>query len=313
MSRIIVSGSVAFDRIMDFNGIFGDYFVPDKAHSINLSFEVQNVSLQFGGTAGNVAYNLALLGEKPEIIATVGNDFASYRSHLLLAGVDSGSIRVLDNAYTASAYVFTDKSDNQIAAFHPGAGATAYDTPIDTDGRALAIISPGCVADMMYLPGYYRLHNLRYLYDPGQQIPVLSSDTLKDGIKGAHILFASDYELALIMKKTGLSEGEIVEQVDVLVVTFGAQGSHIITKAGRVEVHASPARAVLDPTGAGDAYRAGFIKGILAGLSHEESARLASVVSACVVEQYGTQTHTFTMPDLADRYRKTYGEKLTLA
>ncbi len=312
MSSIIVSGSIAYDRIMDFAGLFAEHFMPEKLHSINLSFQVETLSVQFGGTAGNIAYNLALLGEKPEIIATAGNDFASYRAHLLLSGIDSKSVRIVEDESTAAAFILTDKADNQIAAFHQGAAGTAYDTPVSLEGRALAIIAPGCVPDMQSLPAYYRKSGFRYLYDPAQQIPALSADMLRDGMTGAYVLFGSDYEFELIKQKTGWTQDEILTKVPTVVVTYGAKGSDIITAAGTAHVDACPAQAVVDPTGAGDAYRAGDIKGMIMGFPAESCARLASVVAAYVVETYGTQTHHFTLENVKDRYKKTYGVELSL-
>ncbi|OGG49401.1 hypothetical protein A3C18_01225 [Candidatus Kaiserbacteria bacterium RIFCSPHIGHO2_02_FULL_54_11b] len=312
MAKVIVSGSIAYDRIMDFAGLFAEHFVPEKLHSINLSFQVESLSVQFGGTAGNIAYNLALLGEEPEIIATAGNDFDTYRSHLVLAGINPISIKTLEQVTTATAFILTDKADNQIAAFHQGAGGTAYDTPVETEGRSLAIIAPGCVPDMQTLPAHYRKHGFRYLYDPAQQIPTLSADMLKDGISGAHVLFGSDYEFELIKQKTGWTQEEMLEKVPTIVVTYGAKGSDIITADGTMHVEACPAQALVDPTGAGDAYRAGYIKGMIKNFPAESCARLASVVAAYVVENYGTQTHRFTVEDAKARYKKTYGLELSL-
>ncbi|MEK7106897.1 MAG: carbohydrate kinase family protein [Patescibacteria group bacterium] len=310
--KIIVSGSIAFDRIMDYHGLFAEHLVPDKIHSINLSFTVEKLSVEFGGTAGNIAYNLALLGEAPEIIATAGIDFGPYRSHLLLSGVDPTPIRVIEGELTASAVVLTDASDSQISAFHPGAGKFAYDTPIETEGRSLAIISPGNIEDMTMLPSYYRKKGLRYCYDPGQQITALTAEQLKDGISGAYILFASDYEFGLIAQKTGWAAGSILEHVTNLVVTYGVKGSRVFTKNAEWTVKATFAEDSEDPTGAGDAYRAGFIKGMLLGLPLETCAKLGGVVAAYAVEKYGTQTHRFTFPEVVERYKKSYGEKLPI-
>ncbi|KKW20115.1 MAG: Sugar kinase, ribokinase [Parcubacteria group bacterium GW2011_GWA2_51_10] len=312
MSNVIVSGSLAYDRIMDYNGLFADHFVPDKIHSISLSFTVDRMSVEFGGTAGNIAYNLALLGEKPAIIATAGTDFGSYKSHLLLSGIDPTTIRIVEGEMTSSAVVLTDKADNQIAAFHPGAGGHAYDTPVETDGRVLAIIAPGCISDMTSLPDYYRRKGLKYLYDPGQQILSLSSENLQDGLTGAHILFASDYEFGLIAQKTGWAEGTILEHVSTIVVTYGAEGSRIVTREGETRVAAAPVKDAIDPTGAGDAYRAGFVKGMLRDLPYTSCAKLGSIVASYAVEAYGTQTHRFTLDDVAARYKSAYGEKVAL-
>ena len=310
--KIIVSGSVAFDRIMDYGGLFAEHIVPDKIHSINLSFLEDKLSVEFGGTAGNIAYNLALLGEAPEIIATAGTDFGPYRSHLLLSGVDPASIKIVEGELTASAVVFTDTGDNQISAFHPGAGKFPYDTPVPTEGRAMAIIAPGNIDDMTTLPEYLRRKGMRYCYDPGQQISALTAEQLKDGITGAYTLFASDYELGLIAQKTGWAAGSILERVTNLVVTYGAKGSRVLTKDGEWKVEATPVKNAEDPTGAGDAYRAGFIKGLMLALPLESCAKLGSVVAAYAVETYGTQTHRFTVKEVAERYKKSYGEKLEI-
>ncbi len=310
MSKIIVSGSVAFDRIMDFPGLFEDHFVPEKMHKISLSFQVDRLSLGFGGTAGNVAYNLALLGEQPEIIATVGTDFSSYRSHLLLSGVEPSSIREVEGELTSSAFVITDKADNQIAAFHMGAGAHRYDIPVTLEGRSLAIISPGCIPDVTTLPAYYRSHNFRYLYDPGQAITALSSEQLSDGITGAAVLFGTDYEFGLMAQKTGWAEGAMLERVPVLVVTYGEGGSRIVSREGEWKIGATKANEALDPTGAGDAYRAGFIKGMMLGLPLQACGQLGSTVAAFAVDAAGTQTHKFTLQEVAERYYKTYVQKL---
>lgn len=310
--KIIVAGSIAFDRIMDYRGLFADHLVPDKMHSINLSFTVDKMSVEFGGTAGNIAYNLALLGEAPEVIATAGSDFGSYRSHLLLSGVDPTSIKIIEGELTASAVVFTDSSDNQISAFHPGAGKYAYDTPLETEGRALAILAPGNLEDMTTLPEYFRKKGIRYCYDPGQQISALTADQLKDGITGAHTVFASDYEFGLIAQKTGWAAGPILERVTNLVVTYGAKGSRIFTKDGEWEAKAAPVKNAEDPTGAGDAYRAGFIKGMMLAMPLESCAKLGSVVAAYAVETYGTQTHRFTLDELKKRYKDAYGETLKI-
>lgn len=312
MAKILVSGSVAFDRIMDYHGLFADSLVADKIHSINLSFTVEKLSVEFGGTAGNIAYNLALLGESPEVIATAGADFNSYRSHLLLSGVDPKTIKVLEGELTASAVVFTDTADNQISAFHPGAGKFPYDTSVETDGRALAIIAPGNIEDMTALPEYYRRKRMRYCYDPGQQISALTAEQLKDGISGAHTVFASDYEFGLIAQKTGWTVESILEKVTNLVVTYGSKGSQVFTKEGQYKVEAAPVKNAEDPTGAGDAYRAGFLKGMILALPLESCAKLGGLVAAYAVETYGTQTHRFTLAEIAERYKKSYGEKLPI-
>ena len=311
MSRVLVSGSLAYDRIMDYDGLFADHFVADKLHSINLSFQINNLSIGFGGTAGNIAYNLALLGVQSEIIATAGEDFSKYHSHMLLSGIVANSIPILEGEMTSSAYVFTDKSDNQIAAFHMGAGGHPYDSPIDTNGKDLAIVAPGCIADMQVLPEVYRKRGFPYLYDPAQAITALSGEDLRAGMSGAKVLFGSDYEFGLMAQKTGWIENAMLEHVPTLVITLGAGGSRIVTRDGEMKVKAAPVKSTTDPTGAGDAYRAGFMKGMLLNLSFEQCAKLASVAATYTIEAYGTQTHKFTLDEFKERYREAYGEKPT--
>ncbi len=312
MSHIIVSGSVAFDRIMDFDGLFSDHFVPDKLQSINLSFQIQKLSVGFGGCAGNIAFNLALLGVKSDMIASVGEDFSKYRSHLLLSGVNPTTLRILEGEMTSSAHVFTDKANNQIAAFHMGAGGHSYDTPIETEGRDLAIVAPGCIDDMKNLPELYRRRGFPFLYDPAQAITALSGEDLRAGMTGAKVLFGSDYEIGLVAQKTGWTENVMLEHVQTIVVTFGAEGSRVVTREGEVRVNSVPVKNSSDPTGAGDAYRAGFIKGMLMAKSMHDCAKLASTVAAYTVETYGTQTHKFSHDELKERYKKAYNENLEL-
>ena len=254
MSHVIVSGSVAYDRIMDFNGLFSEHFVPDKLQSINLSFQVEKLSVGFGGTAGNIAYYLAILGVKSDIIASVGaEDFSKYHSHMLLSGINPSTMRVLDGEMTASAYVFTDKADNQIAAFHMGAGGKPYDTPIETSGREFAIVAPGCLEDMKAFPEFYRRQGFPFFYDPAQSITALSGDDLRAGMTGARALLGSEYEFGLMAQKTGLIENAMLELVPMLIITLGAQGSRVVTREGEVRVQAVPPKNSPDPTGAGDA------------------------------------------------------------
>ncbi len=312
MSKVIVSGSLAYDRIMDYPGLFAEHVLPEKQNSINLSFNVDKLSVEFGGTAGNIAYNLALLGESPEIIASAGQDFAAYKSHLLLVGINASTVRLLEGVLTSSAFVFTDKEDNQISAFYPGAGASAYDTPVNTDGRALAMVSAGCIQDMVELPQQYKRQNLKYFFDPGHQIDGLTPDQLRDGISGAQALFGSDYEIGLIAQKTGWTEDAILEHVPVLIVTYGSKGSRIRSSGGDWQVPAVVPSVVEDPTGAGDAFRAGFIKGIIAGFTLDQCARLGSVVASFKSEKHGTQNHTFSMDQLKSRYKNAYKEDLKL-
>lgn len=312
MSHILISGSLAYDHIMDFPGYFRDHFMPDKLHNINVSFNIEDHFEHFGGTAGNIAYTLALLGEKPMVIAAAGDDFESYKAHLDTAGVDTSHIRIEPKLETAFAYILTDKGDNQISAFHPGASREAYASEIPFEKGSLAIVSAGSIADMQSFPEKFRAAGVKFMFDPGQAIPALSGEDLKNGITGAEAVFANDYEYTLIEFKTGWKIEDILKVAKVLVITLGEAGSRIITTSGETRVSAMPANENKDPTGAGDGYRAGYIKGYLGGLDPVRCAQLGSSVATYVVENLGTQEHRFSVEELQQRYAITYGETLAL-
>ncbi len=312
MSRILVSGSIAYDRIMDFPGLFREHFIADKLHNINVSFGVESFTENFGGTAGNIGYNLALLGEAPYIIATAGADFERYAEHLRSVKVDPTSIKIDLEGSTSSAFIITDRANNQISAFSMASGGKPYVPFPGTDNTRCAIIGAGCIEDMAELPKYYRAQGIDYFYDPGQQIPTLSAEQLRDGITGAAGLFTNDYELSLVMTKTQWDEATILEKTRVLIVTLGERGSRVATKGAEHIVKALPVESVVDPTGAGDAYRAGFIVGFIRGWALQSAAQLGSAVAAYAVEKYGTQNHRFTVAELQARYLAAYGETLSL-
>ncbi len=299
---------------MDFPGHFRDHFLAHKLHTINVSFAVDGVEENFGGTAGNIAYNLMLLGHEPKIISTAGSDFAAYRKYLEEKQISTDSIHIDTSELTSSAYIITDKADNQIAAFSFGAGKAAYGTLPDTSVAACAIIGAGNPDDMRALPAQYRENGIPYFYDPAQEIPILSADDLRDGIEGAAGLFGNDYEIDLIMQKTGWNEKELCGRTPLVIVTLGESGSRIMsmTEGSPERVKAVHVSNVLDPTGAGDAFRAGFIAGYLRGGSLRECAQIGSTAAAYAVESHGTQNHWFTLPELKKRYEEAYGETLAM-
>lgn len=312
MARILVSGSLAYDRIMVFPGLFKDHFLPNKLHNINVSFAVDSVEENFGGTAGNIAYNLALLGHEPCVISTAGSDFGGYRAYLKELGIPTDTIRVDTSELTSAAYIITDKADNQIAAFSFAAGKTAYAPLPERADVAHAIIGAGSLDDMRALPVHYRGLGLSYFYDPAQEIPLLSGDELRAGIEASAGVFGNDYELGLITEKTGWDEQELCARASLVVITLGEQGSRIVSKDGTDAVDAVKVRDALDPTGAGDAYRAGFLAGTVAHLSPKMCAQIGSTVAAYAVESQGTQNHRFTMAELKTRYEAAYGETFPL-
>lgn len=311
MSRVLVAGSIAYDRIMDYAGNFTDSFMADKLHTLSVSFQVESIKENFGGCAGNIAYNLKLLGEEPEMIATAGSDFGRYAEYLKKLGIPSDSVHINPSDFTAVAHIMTDRANNQIAAFAMAACATPYGALPDT-AFVSAILGPGCVTDTIAVAAHAKAKGIKYYFDPGQAMPAFKADDLKEIISGAAGLFCNDYELSLITEKTGWNEQAILEHTPLLVVTLGAQGSRIVTKEAVVEIAAVPIEKLVDPTGAGDAHRAGFVKGMLAGLSLKECGQLGSTVAAYAVERQGTQNHHFTLAELGQRYEAAYGESLSL-
>lgn len=321
---ILVSGSLAYDYIMDFPGYFRDHILPEKLHVLSVSFLIKTMRRNFGGTAGNIAYNLALLGEKPAILASAGNDFRAYGKWLMAKGVNLSQVNRVKEVSTAGAYIMTDQADNQIAAFYPGAmqRRVACNVKRVTQGAKIAIVAPGNLEDMKALPRLYKKYGVPYLYDPGQNIVALSGAQLRAGIEGAKVFISNDYELALVLKKTEWKKQDVLKRVEVLTTTLGEHGSVIEvgipggSASGlrrpslRISIPSARPKNTSDPTGAGDAYRAGFIKGLLMGLPYDKVGKLASVVAVYTVEKYGTQTHRFTWQGLLRRYRENYGEAL---
>ncbi len=310
MSRVLVSGSLAYDRIMNFNGIFADHIIPEKIHSVNLSFFVPELVETFGGCSGNIAYNLALLGNEAVILSRGGKDFAPYEKWLREKGVDTSLIEHDEASITSVAHIITDTKDNQIAAFHPGAGMVPFNLSRVPRTADFAIVGPGNPDDMRAFPKLFRETGIKFAFDPGQQIPTLSSDDLINGMEGSEAVLSNDYELELIMKKTGLDEAEIVSKTRMLITTYGENGSRIMTHEGSEKVEAAKPKNAEDPTGAGDAYRAGFVHGLIRGWGPSKSARFAGVVACYTVEALGTQTHSYTESDVAARYKENFGETL---
>jgi adenosine kinase len=308
--RIFVSGSLAYDRIMDFPGRFVDHIFPEKIHILNVCFMVNGLTERFGGTAGNIAYNLALLGESPYILATAGDrDFGPYRDWLEQLGLPLAGIKEISQEFTAGAYITTDLSDNQITGFNPGAMKFASDYSFDglDSAAALAIVAPGSLDDMLAYTRFYKDRGVRYIFDPGQSIPAWGGDDLREMAEGSQALIVNDYELEMFRQKTGLDVTDLLALTPNLITTRGEQGSLLQLNGGSEEVPAVPARRVLDPTGAGDAYRAGLLKGLSLGLGWSDAARMGAVLASFSVEQQGTQEHRLGIQEFWDRYAETFG------
>lgn len=310
--QLYISGSVALDRIMNFPGKFADHILPDKIHILNVCFLVDGLSEYFGGTAGNIAYNLALLGEKPLILGCAGKDFVPYAERLKGLGLSLEGIRVVETQFTAGAYITTDQTDNQITGFNPGAmrEPCGYAFPAKHEGKVMAIISPGNVQDMVELPGYFKQAGIPYIFDPGQQITALSGEQMASAIDGSFALCTNDYELEMVMKATGLSRPELLKRTGALVTTLGDQGSLIAEGGTETRVAAVKVDKALDPTGAGDAYRAGLLKGLSLGQSLPQAAELGSVCAAFCVASKGTQEHRFSMAEFNASLTAHFGRSI---
>ncbi len=309
---ITVTGSLAFDHIMDYPGRFSDHIMPDKIHQINLSFLVNTLSKQRGGTAGNIAYNLALLQVPVSILGVAGVDFLDYARFLQNAGVDISQIQTVENNLTSSAFIMTDSSDNQIAAFYPGAMDYASKLSLENIQSSFAVISPNNPQAMINFCAQCQNLKIPFMLDPGMQLPALNSSDLQNMLKGATILIGNDYEIALLKEKLKGERGKLEEIVQILITTLGEKGSTIQTKDGVIQVNAGKVSKAVDPTGAGDAYRGGFLAGYSKGLELKICGQMGSVAACFAVEKYGTTNHTFTIEEFSKRYKENFGEDLKL-
>ena len=310
MGKVIVAGSIAFDHIMDFPGYFKDQIIPDKISELNISFLVKSLKKVRGGTAPNIAYSMALTGQKPEVLGTVGSDFQDYRLWLEKNGVGTGLIRVKENDFTASCFINTDLSNNQITGFYPG--AMAYDEQISMldipmEDVSMVVIAPTEPAAMSKWCDELRKIGVPYLYDSGMQIPRLGAQELVQGVLGAKIVIFNEYEYDMMLKKTNLTIDEILNKVELCVVTMGEKGSVLRTKHEQVHVPAAKPYKILDPTGAGDAYRAGLLKGYFEGAGLEKMGQYGSVTAVYAIEHKGPTEHSYTMEEFNNRMKENFG------
>ena len=307
---IVVAGSIAYDYIMSFPGRFRDHILPDKLDTVSLSFLVDSMRRERGGVAPNIAYSLSLLGERPRVMGTAGQDFAEYRLWLEAHHIDTSAILTIDDDFTASFFCSTDRDNNQIANFYTGAMAKAALLSFreqDPDSIEMAVISPNDPGAMVQYVRECDELNIPYLYDPSQQIVRLSAESLRDGITGATILVVNEYEFGMIEKKTGLSLDEITDLAGTVIITQGAEGSLILSEGERYEIPIVAPHTLAEPTGVGDGFRAGILKGFVHGYPWPVAGRLGSLVAAYVLEQHGTQNHTFTLNEFVQRFREEFG------
>jgi adenosine kinase len=315
--RIVVTGSVAFDYLMTFPGKFTEHLIPDRMARLSVSFLVDEMRRVPGGCGPNIAWGLALLGERPALLATAGSDAAEYRARLAAEGIDVSGLKLEDDVFTASFFVSTDLEQNQVASFYTGAMARARRYPLDTldvDSIAFVVISPNDPPAMAAHAAFCRERRIPFLYDPSQQVTRLSGDEMKEGFRDAAILIVNDYEFGILTSKTGLTREEIELRVPVLIVTHGADGSAIhapLGPGGRLVHHIPPAKVegqALDPTGVGDAYRAGLLRGLRVGAPWPIAGRIGSVAAIFCLEHQGPQPPRYTPAEFRARYVRNYGE-----
>jgi adenosine kinase len=291
--RALICGSMAYDTIMVFGDRFANHILPDKIHLLNVSFLVPQLRREYGGCAGNIAYNLKLLGDDASPMATVGRDFGPYKEWLASTGVPADYVRVIESEFTAQAFITTDLDHNQITAFHPGAMQHSEENRVsDARDIAIGIVSPEGREGMIQHAAQFAAARIPFIFDPGQQLPMFSAEELTRFVSQAAWVTVNEYEWQLLHQRTGWSERELAQRVQALIVTRGAAGSSIHTREGEITIPAAPVKQVVDPTGCGDAYRAGLIHGLLRGLDWPTTGRIASLLGAIKIESRGTQNHS---------------------
>jgi adenosine kinase len=313
----MVSASIAFDQIMSFNGSFKDHILAEKAHVLSVSFLIDTLKKHRGGVGGNIAYSLGLLGEPSALIGSVGEDFADYRALLEQHGVDTSGVVAVPGEYTASGFMNADLHGNQIVSFYPGAMWKSRELDVTDVANAVAYALVGAhdPEGMMRHVRQVAGSSAKLVFDPSQQIPILTGENLAEGIEAADVMVANDYEYSMIERKTGLTIDDIERRVELTVITYGDQGSELRLGGTSVRIPIAPATQVTDPTGGGDAYRAGLIKGLLMGRDLDVVGRIAAQAATYPIEHYGTQEHEYTVADFIARFDTSfpdYAGKLSL-
>ncbi len=307
----LICGSYAYDTIMVFPDKFKHHILPDKVHMLNVSFLVPEMRREYGGCAGNIAYNLKLLGDAPLPMATVGKDFDLYANWMDRCDITRNHIKVYDSTFTGQAFITTDQDDNQITAFHPGAMNLSHENQVsDAEGVTIGIVSPDGRDGMIQHAQQFAEANIPFIFDPGQGMPMFDGTDLLRFAEQATWITLNDYEAQLFEERTGKSPHEIAEMVDALIITRGGEGSHIYTREHRTEIPAVPAKQLLDPTGCGDAYRAGLLHGLMQDMDWETTGRIASLMGAIKIEQHGTQNHSFTRDAFDTLFQEAFGRSI---
>lgn len=311
---ILITGSLAFDHIMNFPGRLGDNIMPDKIHMLNASFLVEDMKKSFGGTAGNIAYSLSLLGIRTAILGIAGEDFQTYKEFLEKNEIDTSYIKLVNNLYTSTAFGITDSQDNQIWGFYSGADKmTDHLSILDVSGKIdFGVIAPHNPRAMLKFAAEYSQTNTPYLFDPGMQLPWLTGADLRRALAGAKVIISNDYEMSVVEKKIESSLATFAKEGKIVITTLGPSGSRIMTDNETVNIRAARVRSTSDPAGAGDAYRAGFMAGFLRGFPLKTCGQMGSITAAYTVEKFGTTTHHFTLSDFVRRYKDNFGEEIQL-
>ena len=308
---ILICGSLAYDTIMAYPQQFKSQILPDKIHMLNVCFEVPQLRREFGGTAGNIAYNLKLLGAEGLPMGTVGRDFQAYAAWLDKQGISRKYLKEIPGTYTAQAFITTDTDNNQITAFHPGAMGHAHEQAVPVDSTiTLGVVAPDGREGMLQHARQFYDAGIPFLFDPGQGLPLFSGTELREFIRMATWVAVNDYESQMLEHKTGFNASAIAEQLAALVITRGAKGSEIFVKQRRIQVPAVPAAQVQDPTGCGDAYRAGLLYGLVHDRDWETTGRIATLMGAIKIAHRGTQNHRFTQAEFTAQFDKAFGHQL---
>jgi len=307
----LICGSYAYDTIMVFPDKFKHHILPDKVHMLNVSFLVPEMRREYGGCAGNIAYNLKLLGGNPLPMATVGKDFDLYANWMDNCEITRDHIKAYDSTFTGQAFITTDQDDNQITAFHPGAMSLSHENKVsDADGVTIGIVSPDGRDGMIQHAQQFAEANIPFIFDPGQGMPMFDGADLLRFAEQATWITLNDYEAQLFEERTGKSPHEITEMVDALIITRGGEGSHIYTREHRIDIPAASPEQLLDPTGCGDAYRAGLLHGLMNDMDWETTGRIASLMGAIKIGQHGTQNHSFTRDSFDTRFQEAFGRSV---
>ncbi|HEC18632.1 MAG TPA: carbohydrate kinase family protein [Gammaproteobacteria bacterium] len=307
----LICGSYAYDTIMVFPDKFKHHILPDKVHMLNVSFLVPDMRREYGGCAGNIAYNLKLLGGDPLPMATVGRDFDLYANWMDSCSIPRTHIKTYDNTFTGQAFITTDQDDNQITAFHPGAMSLSHENNVaDAEGVSIGIVSPDGRDGMILHAEQFAEANIPFIFDPGQGMPMFDGEDLLRFAEQATWITLNDYEAQLFEERTGKSPHEIAEMVDALIITRGGEGSYIYTREHRIDIPPATPEALQDPTGCGDAYRAGLLYGLMHDMDWETTGRIASLMGAIKIEHHGTQNHAFTRHGFNSRFQAAFGRSI---